>query len=169
MSSSAPAYPIAVGFLPVLHPVSGDWTLFSPLHQPEADSQDPDTKNSSKLLHTALTYLGMAAEQCLRHLVCHCATASLCWRRSWGGASGAQAHRDFGSCRAPRAPPPSTNSETAPHLHDCWRGEVLWARERNGWKNFFKGFWLSIRIHFLPASWLEKCSLCHWEIFITGL
>lgn len=186
MSSSAPAYPSAVSFLPVLHPVSGDPLLPHSTRQspPEADSQGLAEHQSSrhqelsKLLYTTLTYLGLAAEKCLGHLgstTVALLPSGTCWRRSWGGASGAQAaptaaHTEIlGAAGHLKAPPPSTDSGTASHLRECCRGEDLCGAERKDWKNFSRGFSLSIRIQFMPTSWLEKCSLYHWEFFITGL
>lgn len=58
------------------------------------NTEAPDTKNLSKLLHTALTYLGMAAEQFLGDpgsTTVAPIPSGTCWRRSWGGASSAQA------------------------------------------------------------------------------
>lgn len=142
------------------------------------NTKAPDTKNLSKLLYTTLTYLGMAAEKCLGHLgstTVALLPSGTCWRRSWGGASGAQAaptaaHTEIlGAAGHLKAPPPSTDSGTASHLRECCRGEDLCGTERKDWKNFSRGFSLSIRIHFMPTSWLEKCSLYHWEFFITGL
>lgn len=145
MSSSAPAYPSPVSFLPVLQPISGDPLPPSPpgshplrlITKTWQNTKDPDTKNLSKLLYTTLTYLGMAAEQCLGHR----GTASLWYllkeelrSSQWcPGSSHCCTHRDFGSSRAPRAPPPSTDSGTTPHLCDLLqRRRLVWGRERKG-------------------------------------
>lgn len=101
MSSSAPAYPSPVSFPPVLHLVSGDPLLSPPashtlrlIAKIWQNTKAPDIKHLSKLLYTTLTYRGTAAEQCLGHpgsTTVALLPSGTCWRRSWGGASGAQA------------------------------------------------------------------------------
>lgn len=172
MSSSDPAYPSPASFLPVLHPVSGEGTLFSPLHQspPEADSQTwqnttaPDTKNLSKPPSTTLTYLGMAAEQGLGHsgsTALALLPSGSCWRSS----SHCCTHRAFGSSRHLQL-----------HLQHWLRdiitltwllegSRLLWGRERKGWKNFSGASRFSSGFTSCPPGWksgpyvIEKFSL----------